>query len=76
MGKAHPNIYELVETFKKEQASVEMAITQLSSGSAPPRQSRHSQIKDRKIKELKEQFSTNNCSLAEYLDGISGHTNL
>ena len=33
VGKAHPNIYELVETFKKEQASVEVAVTQLSSES-------------------------------------------
>ena len=36
VGKAHPNIYELVKTFKREQASVEVAVTQLSSGSAPP----------------------------------------
>ena len=50
VGKAHPNIYELVETFKKEQASVEVAVTQLSSGSAPPpRRSRHSTIRDRKL---------------------------
>jgi len=35
LGKAHPNIYELLETSKKEQASVDVTITQLSSGSAP-----------------------------------------
>ena len=67
VGKAHPNIYELDETFKKEQASVKVTVTQLSSGSAPLRGSRRSQIRDRKIKELKERFPTNNCSLADYL---------
>ena len=69
MGKAHPNIYELDETFKKEQASVKVTVTQLSSGSAPPRGSRHSQITNQrqKMKELKERFPTNYCSLADYL---------
>ena len=47
VGKAHPNIYELVKTFKREQASVEVAVTQLSSGSAPPRRSRHSRIREK-----------------------------
>ena len=40
VGKAHPNIFELVDTFKKEQATTEIDVTQRAVGAAPPRRSR------------------------------------
>ena len=39
VGKAHPNIFEIVEVFK-EQASTEVSLAQLSAGAAPPRHRR------------------------------------
>ena len=40
VGKAHPNVFEIVETFKKEQASTEVSIAQLATGAAPTRRNR------------------------------------
>ena len=38
--KAHPNVFEIVEVFKKEQAASEVSIQQLAAGAAPPRKQR------------------------------------
>ena len=75
VGKAHPNIFELVDTFKKEQAMMEVDVTQHAVGAAPPR-SRQAVDRDRKIKELKERFEQNRSTLEDFIDGISAHTNL
>ena len=47
------NVFEIVETFKKEQAYTEVSMAQLSAGAAPPHRSRKVVQKDRNIKELK-----------------------
>ncbi len=36
VGKAHPNVYELVCTFKMEQAAVEVHIMQIAAGARRP----------------------------------------
>ena len=51
VGKAHPNIFEIVEVFKKEQASTEVSLTQLSAGAAPPRRRRRVLRRDRLVTE-------------------------
>ena len=33
---SHPNVFEIVETFKKEQASTEVSLVQLAADAAPP----------------------------------------
>ena len=40
VGKVHPNVLEIVETFKKEQASTEVSIAQLATGAASTRSNR------------------------------------
>ena len=74
VGKAHPNVFEIVETFKKEQAYTEVSMAQLAAGAAPPHRSRKAIQKDRNIEELKRRFDT--ITLEEYLSGVSAHTNL
>ena len=64
VGKAHPNVFEIVETFKKEQASTEVSTAQLATE------------RDKKIEELKTRFTANSLTLDEYLSGVSAHTNL
>ena len=36
VGKAHPNVFEIVWTFKLEQAAVELSVAQLQAGVHPP----------------------------------------
>ena len=74
VGKAHPNVFEIVETFKKEQALTEVTMAQLAAGAAPPRRARKVIQRDRKIEELKRRFSSNFITLEEYLSGVSAHT--
>ncbi len=76
VGKSHPNVYEIVRTFKMEQVAVEVAIAQLQGGARPPSQSRVTVDKNRKISELKRRFADNAITLQDYISGLAGHTNL
>ena len=54
----------------------EVALGQLDSGALPPSQSRQTIAKNRRIEELKRRFVENSISLEEYVQGLSGHTNI
>ena len=54
----------------------EITISQLASGAIPPRRGKKSTDKDKRIQELKQRFSDNTISLEEYVQGMSGHTNI
>ena len=56
VGKAHPNIFEVFEVMRKEQASSEMKLEQLElGGRAPPRKKRCIE-KDNRISSLFQRF--------------------
>ena len=76
VGKAHPNVFEIVRSFKMEQAAVEVAIAQLQAGARPPARSRAAVEKDKRIAELKRKFANNELNMDAFLTGLSGHTNL
>ena len=76
VGKSHPNIFECVEVFQREQVSTEVSIQQLAAGARPPRRKKKAIEKDQHIKELKERFSSNVISLSDYVKGMSQHINL
>ena len=50
VGKVHPNVYEIVEIFKREQGVTEITINQLASRAIPPRKRKKSIEKDKRIK--------------------------
>ena len=54
VGKAHPNVYEIVEIFKREQGVTEITISQLASEAIPPTRGKKSTDKDKRIQELKQ----------------------
>ena len=74
--KVHPNVYEIVEIFKREQGVTEITISQLASGAIPPRRGKKSTDKDKRIKELKQRFSENTITLEENVQGTSEHANI
>ena len=71
LRKAHRNVFELVEVFQREQAVVEVTISQLESGGRPRQRSSRLQEKERKIQEVKQRFSNNTITLEEYVRAIS-----
>ena len=76
VGKADPNIFEVFEVMKKEQASSEMKLEQLElGGRAPPRKKRFIE-KDKRISALFERFKEGQYSLRDYLDAIKYQTGL
>ena len=75
VGKAHPNVFEIVCIFKMEQAAVEVSLAQLQAGAHPPPRSRATVEKDKKIAELKRKFASNEINLDDYIRGLSGYTN-
>ena len=76
VGKAHPNVFEIVRAFKVEQAAVEVAVAQMQAGARPPVRSRAAVEKDKRIEELKRKFGNNEINMDTFLCGLSGHTNL
>ena len=69
-GKSHLNIFEMVELFKLERASTEVALRQLMAGgplrSVPPKQ----RTKERRLKKFQEKFD-NDYTLTNYLSASS-----
>ena len=78
-GKKHPNVYELVELFKKEQAMTETTIQQLAAGGASRRRRHFYRVKDRRINRVMEKFRNGEYTLDEYIEkqsqwmGFLGH---
>ena len=64
VGKAHPNLFEIIEVMKKEQASSEIKLQQLEMGG----QVRTSTLFGR--------FKDGEYSLSDYLDAIKYQTGL
>ena len=63
--KPHPNIYEIVDVFKREQASVEVSIMQLETGGNPtPRKKKYTE-NEKRIKTLKDRLDEGNISNAQ-----------
>ena len=76
VGKAHPNVFEIVRTFKLEQAAAEVSVAQLQAGAHPPPKPRAILQKNKKIAELKRRFTNNELNLEQYIKALSGHTSL
>ena len=71
MKKPNPNIYEIVDVFKREQATVEVSMLQLETGGNPPPRKKYSE-QDKRIIYLKDRLYEGSISLAEFVSGI-GH---
>ena len=74
VGKPHPNVYEIVEVFQKEQLSVEVSLAQLAVRVRPPRRAKKTIEKERKLTELKQRFQDQAISLHDYVAGVSAHS--
>ena len=75
-GKPHPNIFEVIELFKREQASVEVKIAQLEAGGRAPPRKRVCIRMDQRLKEMKTRLENGECSLAEYVSAVGHFTGL
>ena len=69
--KSHPNIYEVIEIFQREEASSKVTILQLKSGGVA-RKSKTKAIKyEKKLKKLKMKLRKNIIALQDFVIGAS-----
>ena len=68
--KSHPNIYELIEILKKEQASTEVTIRQLEGGGIIRERRRKWVKRDEKIQKLKTELENGSVTLDSYINTI------
>ncbi len=76
VGKAHPNIYELVDVIKSEDSIATMKIGQLTAGATQAPRRRKIRERKRKLETLFQRLELGSVSLNEYLDAIKYHTGL
>ena len=71
--KAHPNLFELVEILKKEQATTEVTIEQLVGGGRIRAKRRKVVQHEETIKRLNDEFTSGSRSLDSFLTSLSDH---
>ena len=67
-GKSHPNIFEVVELFKGEQATTEINLQQLASGEETSTRRRKYCLKEKRIVTI---IDSGDYSLSEYINSLS-----
>ena len=67
--KPHPNVYELIDVFNREQAATEVTCQQLETGAIPPPWKKKYV---ERVQQIKDRISAGQVSISEYLDTI-GH---
>ena len=73
VGKAHPNIYELVEALKSEQASTSLTMRSATQGAQPPTMRKKYRERNQSILQLKAEFEAGDRTLDEYFSAIRRH---
>ena len=68
--KAHPNFYEVLEHFQKEQAATEVTILQLQAGGLHKAKRQKVIQREEKIKLLKDELTNGNRSIESYISAI------
>ena len=70
-GKAHPNIYEVVDVFKAEQTATEVSLLQLAAGGLPVRRRRKYRRHEKRLLTIKEKYEAGNYTLSELVKAFS-----
>ena len=68
--KAHPNLYELLELFQREQVASEVTILQLEAGGARRHKRRKVIEREQKIKTLADELANGHRDIDSYISAI------
>lgn len=70
IGKLHPNIYELIECLKKEQANTELTVSRARLGAAPPPRRLKYREADDRITRLRDLYLNGESTTVEFLRSL------
>ena len=70
--KPHPNIYELIDVFRSEEAATNVTISQLTTGANPPPCKKKYTAIDSRVEKLKDRMHNGQVSINDYIAAI-GH---
>ena len=70
--KPHPNIYELIDVFRSEEAATNVTISQLTTGANPPPHKKKYTAIDSRVEKLKDRMHNGQVSINDYIAAI-GH---
>ena len=76
VGNPHPNVFELIEVIKKEEATPRMKMSLYESGAKEPPRRRKVRERERRIQTLFQRFNGGNISIDLYLESFKHHTGL
>ena len=76
VGKSHPNIYEIIDVFKREEAGTKMKMQMLEAGTQQATRRRRVRQKERRIWNLFARFNSGAMSLNDYLEAMKYNTGL
>ena len=68
--KAHPNLYEVLELFQREQAATEVTIQQLEAGGIRKAKRRKVVQREEKIKSLQDELAAGERNIDSYISAI------
>ena len=74
VGKAHPNVYKLVNVIKREEATSKLKLQQYESGAVLPARRRKVRERERRLTTLFDRFNNGELSLDDFLEAVKHQT--
>ena len=74
--QSHPNIFEIVDAMKKDQACTEMKMKQFELGATQPAQKKRYVDRKGRIRTLFDRFQNGEYSLADHIASVRHQTGL
>ena len=74
VGKAHPNVYELVDVINREEATSKLKLQQYESGAVLPARRRKVRERERRLTTLFDRFNNGELSLDDFLKAVKHQT--
>ena len=76
VGKAHPNVYELIEVFQREEVAMAVTISQPEAGGRAPPRKRKAKEMDIRISELQRRLQAGDYNIYQCVEAIKHQTGL
>ena len=67
VGKHHPNIFQFVDAFKREQAATELKVAQHDAAILPPQKKKKHIVTDQRLAVVKQEYDSGRRAVLNFL---------